>query len=51
MNRLPLVDFRLMEKVALQLGFTVVRQRGSHVFSIDILTGGQQPCLIMEAVT
>jgi predicted RNA binding protein YcfA (HicA-like mRNA interferase family) len=32
MRRLPIVDFRTMEKVLLHLGFQPVRQRGSHVF-------------------
>lgn len=32
MTRLPIVDFRTMEKVLLRLGFKRVRQRGSHVF-------------------
>jgi predicted RNA binding protein YcfA (HicA-like mRNA interferase family) len=32
MSRLPIVDFRTMEKLLLRLGFEVVRQKGSHVF-------------------
>ena len=32
MTRLPIVDFKAMEKVLLRLGFEVVRQKGSHVF-------------------
>lgn len=32
MMRLPIVDFRTMERVLLRLGFEAVRQRGSHVF-------------------
>jgi predicted RNA binding protein YcfA (HicA-like mRNA interferase family) len=32
MSRLPIVDFRTMEKVLLHLGFQPVRQKGSHVF-------------------
>jgi len=32
MTRLPVVDFKTMEKVLLHLGFQVVRQKGSHVF-------------------
>ena len=32
MTRLPLVDYRTMEKVLLFLGFQAVRQKGSHVF-------------------
>lgn len=32
MTRLPMVDFRTMEKVLLRLGFEAVRQKGSHVF-------------------
>jgi len=31
-TRLPIVDFRTMEKVLLRLGFRAVRQKGSHVF-------------------
>lgn len=32
MSRLPVVDFRTMEALLLRLGFSAVRQRGSHVF-------------------
>jgi predicted RNA binding protein YcfA (HicA-like mRNA interferase family) len=32
MTRIPIVDFRIMEKVLLKLGFEPVRQKGSHVF-------------------
>jgi predicted RNA binding protein YcfA (HicA-like mRNA interferase family) len=32
MTRLPIVDFKAMEKVLLRMGFEVVRQKGSHVF-------------------
>ncbi len=32
MSRLPIVDFRTMEKLLLRLGFEAVRQKGSHVF-------------------
>lgn len=32
MSRLPIVNFRTMEKVLLHLGFKEVRQKGSHVF-------------------
>ena len=32
MNRLPVVSFKMMEKVLLRLGFQVIRQEGSHVF-------------------
>jgi len=32
MTRLPLVDFRTMDKVLTRLGFAQVRQKGSHVF-------------------
>ncbi len=32
MTRFPIVDFKVMEKVLLHLGFQVVRQKGSHVF-------------------
>lgn len=32
MTRLPIVDFKTMEKVLLNLGFECVRQKGSHVF-------------------
>lgn len=31
MSRLPLVNFKTLETLLLNLGFTVVRQRGSHV--------------------
>ncbi len=32
MTRLPIVNFKTMEKVLLNLGFQVIRQKGSHVF-------------------
>ena len=32
MTRLPIIDFKTMEKVLLHLGFQAVRQKGSHVF-------------------
>ena len=32
MSRLPIVNFKIMEKVPLRLGFEAVRQKGSHVF-------------------
>jgi len=32
MNRLPIINFKTMEKVLLSLGFEQVRQKGSHVF-------------------
>jgi len=32
MTRLPIIDFKTMEKVLLRLGFEPVRQKGSHVF-------------------
>lgn len=32
MSRLPVVNFRELEKVLLRLGFVVVRRKGSHVF-------------------
>lgn len=32
MTRLPVINFRRMEKALLHLGFEPVRQRGSHVF-------------------
>ncbi|HQT91916.1 MAG TPA: type II toxin-antitoxin system HicA family toxin [Candidatus Kryptobacter bacterium] len=32
MTRLPVVDFKTMERMLLRLGFQPVRQRGSHVF-------------------
>ncbi len=32
MTRLPVVDFRTMEKLLYHLGFKQVRQKGSHVF-------------------
>jgi predicted RNA binding protein YcfA (HicA-like mRNA interferase family) len=31
-TRLPIVNARTMEKVLLELGFTSVRRKGSHVF-------------------
>jgi predicted RNA binding protein YcfA (HicA-like mRNA interferase family) len=31
-TRLPIVDFKTMEKVLLSLGFQAIRQKGSHVF-------------------
>ncbi len=32
MTRLPIVNFRTMDKVLLRLGFQAVRQKGAHVF-------------------
>ena len=32
MTRIPIVDFKTMDKVLKQLGFGPVRQKGSHVF-------------------
>ena len=32
MPRLPIVDFRTMERILIRLGFSRVRQKGSHVF-------------------
>ena len=32
MSRLPIVNFKTMEKVLLRLGFKSIRQKGSHVF-------------------
>ena len=32
MTRLPIVDAKTMEKAVLRLGFSAVRQKGSHVF-------------------
>ena len=32
MSKLPIVDFRRLEKVLYLLGFERVRQKGSHVF-------------------
>jgi len=32
MSKLPLVNFRQMNAVLINLGFAVVRQKGSHVF-------------------
>lgn len=34
MTRLPVVTFRIMEKILLHLGFQAVRQKGSHVFYV-----------------
>ena len=31
MSRLPIIDCRKMEHLLLELGFTIVRQKGSHV--------------------
>lgn len=32
MTRLPIIDAKAMERLLLQLGFEVIRQKGSHVF-------------------
>jgi predicted RNA binding protein YcfA (HicA-like mRNA interferase family) len=32
MSRLPIVDFKTMERLPIHLGFIAVRQKGSHVF-------------------
>jgi predicted RNA binding protein YcfA (HicA-like mRNA interferase family) len=31
-KRLPIVDFKTMEKVLFSVGFQAVRQKGSHIF-------------------
>ena len=31
-SRLPIIDFKTMEKLLLRLGFAPTRQKGSHVF-------------------
>lgn len=32
MSRLPIVDFRMMERLLVRLGFQAARRKGSHVF-------------------
>ncbi len=32
MSKLPVIDFKTMERLLTRLGFTMVRQKGSHVF-------------------
>jgi len=32
MSRLPVVDYKTMDKLLHRLGFAIVRQKGSHVF-------------------
>ncbi len=32
MSKLPIVDFKTMKKILMNLGFKQVRQKGSHVF-------------------
>jgi len=32
MTRLPIIDFKTMNKLLLSVGFQVIRQKGSHVF-------------------
>ena len=32
MSKLPIVDFATMDRLLANLGFTLVRQKGSHVF-------------------
>jgi predicted RNA binding protein YcfA (HicA-like mRNA interferase family) len=32
MSKLPMVNFKTMDKILRHLGFTAVRQKGSHVF-------------------
>lgn len=32
MSKLPLVDAKTLEKILLELGFEIKRQKGSHVF-------------------
>jgi predicted RNA binding protein YcfA (HicA-like mRNA interferase family) len=32
LSRLPIVDYRTMEKVLVARGFQITRQKGSHVF-------------------
>jgi predicted RNA binding protein YcfA (HicA-like mRNA interferase family) len=53
MTRLPIIDFKTMEKVLLHLGFQAVRQKGSHVFyrHPDGLTEGRPPFRITREGT
>jgi len=32
MSHLPIVNFKIMERVLLRMGFKPVRQKGSHIF-------------------
>ncbi len=32
MSKLPIVNYQIMERLLLNLGFSAVRQKGSHVF-------------------
>ncbi len=32
MSRLPILDFRVMDRVLVSLGFVRTRQKGSHIF-------------------
>ena len=32
MSKLPMVNFKMMDRLLRHLGFTAVRQKGSHVF-------------------
>ena len=32
MSKLPMANFKTMDKILRRLGFTAVRQKGSHVF-------------------
>lgn len=32
MSRLPIINYRTMDKLLLKLGFEMTRQKGSHVF-------------------
>ena len=50
MTRVPVVDFRTLDRLLKKLGFTPVRQRGSHV-SIDTPMAELQLFLTMLAGT
>ncbi len=32
MSRIPIVDFKTMDKILRKMGFQAIRQKGSHVF-------------------
>lgn len=50
MSKLPMVNFKTMDKLLHRLGFTAARQKGSHVF-YRLQMAGQPPCRITATET
>lgn len=48
MSKLPMANFKTMDKILRRLGFAAVRQKGSHVFYRHADGTSQQRFQIME---